>query len=55
MLSTPQQITRRWFFKDCGVGLGSAALYLPLQGAKAVPPLRRTHRWLHLNETMTKE
>ncbi len=22
----PQQVTRRWFFKDCGVGLGSIAL-----------------------------
>ncbi len=24
---SPRDITRRWFFKDCGVGLGSAVLY----------------------------
>jgi hypothetical protein len=23
---TPQQVTRRWFFRDCGVGLGALAL-----------------------------
>ena len=26
-----RDITRRWFFRDCGVGLGSAALYSLLQ------------------------
>ena len=25
--SVARDITRRWFFRDCGVGLGSAALY----------------------------
>ncbi|MFM9960693.1 MAG: DUF1501 domain-containing protein [Planctomycetaceae bacterium] len=26
MLITPQQVARRWFFRDCGVGLATAAL-----------------------------
>ena len=30
-----RNITRRWFFKDCGVGLGSAALYSLLNGEQA--------------------
>ena len=30
-----RDITRRWFFRDCGVGLGSAALYSLLQGEQA--------------------
>ena len=32
---SPRDITRRWFFKDCGVGLGSAALYSLLNAEAA--------------------
>ena len=32
---SPRDITRRWFFKDCGAGLGSAALYSLIQGEQA--------------------
>lgn len=39
-----QQITRRWFFKDCGVGLGTIALHSllgrSLQAASGPDPLR---------------
>ena len=33
--SARQQVTRRWFFKECGVGLGSAALASLLGGGRA--------------------
>src|SRR5260221_10962646 len=32
-------LTRRWFFRDCGVGLGAAALHSLLGSAKAATPL----------------
>ena len=34
-LHNARDITRRWFFKDCGVGLGSAALYSLLRDEAA--------------------
>ena len=36
---TPTQISRRWFFEQCGVGLGSIALSQLLQGSEIADPL----------------
>jgi hypothetical protein len=35
-----RHITRRWFFRDCGVGLGAAALHSLMQSANAAPVAR---------------
>ena len=35
----PKQVTRRWFFEQCGVGLGSIALGHLMAGAPARRPL----------------
>ncbi|MEO8658680.1 MAG: sulfatase, partial [Bryobacteraceae bacterium] len=34
----PQEITRRWFFEQCGVGLGRAALGSLMAGAALAAP-----------------
>ena len=39
----PKQITRRWFFEQCGVGLGAIALAQSAGGCAAAP-LRRSAR-----------
>ncbi|QDU90432.1 hypothetical protein Pla175_38360 [Pirellulimonas nuda] len=47
--SDPRELTRRWFLRDCGVGLGSIALAGPafgnvLSGAEPLAPKASPHR-----------